>query len=131
MKKKFKATLAVAAIVAVCMGSVKTYQSYSVSNQMGEDNMLLAENVMSYSDAAGIPWGKICKWTIAGIYVCIDYFGDSDDNEYHYTKGTEKCIYGYDSNNQPINGIREVCVKQNGKGNNDCNPGYRGPCEKA
>ncbi len=130
MKKKFKATLAVAAIVAVCIGSVKTYQSYSVSNQMGEDNMLLAENVMSYSDAPGIPWGRVCKWAGA-LFVCVDALGNVIDNAIyvHYHVEKEDCIAGYDKDYKPIPGKRDVAVQQQGSGENECRSDYRGICK--
>lgn len=50
MKKKFfKATLAVAAIATVGLGSYKAYGSYMVSN-MNDDNLLFSENVLALAE---------------------------------------------------------------------------------
>lgn len=50
MKKKFfKATLAVAAIATVGIGSYKAYGSYMVSN-MNDDNLLFSENVLALAE---------------------------------------------------------------------------------
>lgn len=50
MKKKFfKATLAVAAIATVGLGSYKAYDSYTAAN-MQENDLLLAENVLALTD---------------------------------------------------------------------------------
>ena len=53
MKKNFiKATLAVAAIAAVGLGSYKAYGSYTAAN-MSANDLLLAENVLALSDNNG------------------------------------------------------------------------------
>lgn len=50
MKKKYlKATLAVAAIATVGLGSYKAYGSYMVSN-MNDDNLLFSENVLALAE---------------------------------------------------------------------------------
>ena len=126
MKKKFfKATLAFAAIAVVCMGSVKTYQSYFNSNQKETENVLLAENVLSYSDAGLIK--RACKW-IAGV--CVEIIGAfvGEDEPKHYTISNRTCILGRDSIGSAKVGSQEFCIEQNGSGVNSCTSGWVGPC---
>lgn len=128
MKKKFiKAFFAVAAISVVCMGSVKTYQSYFNSNQIETENVLLAENVLSYSDAGWIK--KACEW-VAGVCIEIlgEIVGEDEPEPKHYTRSTRSCQLGRDENGYPIAGNQEFCLEQNGSGVNECTPGWVGPC---
>ena len=56
MKKKFfKATLAVAAIATVGLGSYKAYGSYTAAN-VAENDLLLAEDVLAVSDPHEPSW---------------------------------------------------------------------------
>ncbi len=57
MKKNFfRATLVVAAITAVGLGSYKAYGSYTAAN-MSEEDLLMAENVLALSD--NVPNGTV------------------------------------------------------------------------
>ena len=130
MKKKFfKATLAVAAIAVVCKKKKKTYQSYFNSNQKETENVLLAENVLSYSDEGLIK--RVCQ-KIAGI--CIEIIGafvgedEPKPEPKHYTLSNRTCILGRDSNGNAKAGNQEFCLEQNGPGVNSCTPGWVGPC---
>ena len=69
MKKNFfKATLAVAAIAAVGLGSYKAYGSYTAAN-MSENDLLLAENVLALSDCTGGMANKYCPiWNVTVEY---------------------------------------------------------------
>lgn len=125
MKKIFKSTLAAVVIVAVSMGSVRTYLSYSDSNQTGVEDVLLAENVLSYAE------GNLSQWCgiIDGVYKCISALGDIDKLLFsHYTYSHADCILRRDCYGNPIPGSRQVCIKQDGSGDNQCTPGYVGPC---
>lgn len=55
MKNIFKATLAVAAVAAIGMGSFKAYTSYTASNSMNDD--LISENVLALAE------GGQCRYT--------------------------------------------------------------------
>lgn len=71
MKKIFKATLAVAAIAAVGMGSFRAFESYIVSNEIKND--LISENVLALAESntyiKGYKEGNVlkCKSVAVGI----------------------------------------------------------------
>ncbi len=64
MKNIFKATLAVAAVAAIGMGSVKTYNNYTANNET--DNLLFTENVLALSDGGASASGISCFCTTRG-----------------------------------------------------------------
>ncbi len=81
MKNIFKATLMVAVVAAIGMGSYKAYGSYVAAN-MSEEDFLMAENVLALSDPGNPGWNdkthkaqpsKKTKQVIVGTSVPQDY----------------------------------------------------------
>lgn len=119
MNKIFKATLVVAAVASIGMGSYKAYGYYATAN-MSEEELLLAENVLALSEShAG--QSQISKHTVYRIKKSFERWG------WDATTGTKFPIYRYDQETgyyQTCNTLSKEEAKKYPKCQNDVCTNY-------